>query len=171
MPPLKDSASADTCVVSDFLATSRLDLLGGLFPQGLWIDPSVLQELSVQFGESVLDDLRSQGCVVLIERGFGPDDYLEMAEIKRRRPALLHPDVVSVVLARMHDATCLSSDGAVRKTCQERGIDVAGHVGCLRQGMVRGLLSHRQASDLLDRMLERGLYLPASVVDDFRASR
>jgi len=37
MPQLNSTASADSCVISDFLATGRMDLLGRLFPEGLWI--------------------------------------------------------------------------------------------------------------------------------------
>ena len=167
MPFTRTSASADTCVLSDFIAAGRPDLLWRLFPDGIWIDPGATIELQVQFGTSILADLRTQGCEPLIERGFEPVDYIEMAEIKTRRPALRHPDIACVVLARMHGATCLSSDGAVRKTCQERGIQMAGQVGCLTEAVARLLLKRAQAQDLLQIFLANGLYLPASVVASF----
>jgi len=125
----------------------------------------VLEELRVRFGAVVREDMEVQGCEVLVERGFSSSDSAEMAEIKDRRPALRHPDVVTVVLARMHGGTCLSSDGAVRKTCVERGIVVRGHVGCLQAAV--DLLRRREARELLQRMLDLGLYLPNAVVGEF----
>lgn len=169
MPFTRTSASADTCVLSDFIAAGRPDLLWRLFPDGIWIDPGAAIEIQVQFGPSILANLRAQGCEPLIERGFEPGDYIEMAEIKTRRPALRHPDIACVVLARMHGATCLSSDGAVRKTCQERGILMAGQVGCLTEAIDRRLLKRTQAQDLLRTFLANGLYLPTSVVAGFLA--
>lgn len=167
MPFTRTTASADTCVLSDFIAVGRPDLLWRLFPDGIWIDAGVALELQLQFGTSVLADLRIQACEPLVERGFEASHYIEMAEIKTRRPALRHPDIACVVLARMHGATCLSSDGAVRKTCQERGVLIAGQVGCLTEAIDRLLLNRAQAQDLLRTFLANGLYLPASVVTGF----
>lgn len=167
MPFTRTTASADTCVLSDFIAVGRADLLWRLFPDGIWIDPSAAQELQAHYGTGALADLRTQGCEPLVERNFDVRDYVEMAEIKRRRPALLHPDIACVVLARMHGATCLSSDAAVRKTCQERGIPMAGQVGCLEEAVKRRLLKRAEGQDLLRAFLAKGLFLPSSVVAGF----
>ena len=52
MPFTRTTASADTCVLSDFTAVGRADLLSKLFPDGIWVDASVIVELQGQFGDS-----------------------------------------------------------------------------------------------------------------------
>jgi len=167
MPFTRTTACADTCVLSDFIRAGRVELLWQLFPDGIWVDASAVIELQTEFGSAVLDDIRSRGCEPLFERAFEDRHYLEMAEIKRRRPALRHPDIVCVVLAGMHGATCLSSDAAVRKTCQERGVSIAGQLGCLEQAVQRRLISRAVATDLLREFLTNGLYLPRALIADF----
>lgn len=171
MPFSRTSASADTCALSDFIRAGRVELLWQLFPDGIWVDASAIIELQTEFGSAVIDDLRARGCEPLLERAFEDRHYLEMAEIKRRRPALRHPDIACVVLAGMHGATCLSSDGAVRKTCQERGVLVAGQVGCLEEAVRRRLMSRAVAKDLLQEFLTNGLYLPRQLILDFLGRR
>jgi len=127
MPFTKTTASADTCVLSDFVAVGRTDLLSRLFPDGIWVDASVVVELEDQFGSSVRQEMTEGGCELLIERGYNPAHYVEMADIKRTRPGMRHPDIATVVLARRYGGTCLSSDAAVRKTCTERGILISGN--------------------------------------------
>lgn len=168
MPFTRATAGADTCVLSDFIAVGHAEILWRLFLDGIWVDAGALIELQGQFGPSVLDDLRARGCEPLIERRFEERHYLEMAEVKKRRPALRHPDIACVVLAGMHGATCLSSDGAVRKTCQERGVLVAGQLGCLEEAVARRRIKREEAKELLRAFLANGLYLPARLVTRFR---
>jgi predicted nucleic acid-binding protein len=154
-------------VLSDFIAVGRAGLLSQLFPDGIWVDASVILELQGQFGASVHDQLTSSGCELLIERGYDPVHYAEMAEIKRTRPAMRHPDIATVVLARKCGGTCLSSDAAVRKTCRERGILISGQLGCLRACVQRRLLTKGDADQVLVMFLRNGLYLPQAAVDEF----
>lgn len=104
---------------------------------------------------------------MLLERGYDPGHYAEMAEIKRTRPAMRHPDIATVVLARKRGGACLSSDAAVRKTCVERGILVSGQLGCLQICVKRRLLTKRDADQLLVAFLTNGLYLPQTTVNEF----
>lgn len=168
MPFTRTTASADTCVLSDFIAVGHLELLWRLFLDGIWTDSGIVLELQDRFGSSVVDELRACACELLIERSFQDRHYFEMAEIKARRPTLRHPDIACVVVAGMHGATCLSSDAAVRRTCKERSVFVAGHVGCLQEAVARRLIDSAQAIDLLDRFLVNGLYLLPAVVSEFR---
>jgi len=101
----------------------------------------------------------------LVERDYAFVHYAEMAEIKRTRPAMRHPDIASVVLARKIGGTCLSSDGAVRKTCAERQIRIAGQLGCLRVCVERRMVTKRDAEALLQAFLNNGLYLPRTDVE------
>jgi len=168
MPFTRTSASADTCVLSDFIAVDRVGLLSQLFPEGIRVDASVIVELQEQFGASIREQASANGCELLVERSYEATHYAEMAEIKRGRPGMRHADIAAVVLAGKYQVTCLSSDRAVRKTCNERGIFVAGQLGCLKVGIERQLFSRREAIDLLDRFIDNGLYLPSDLVADFR---
>lgn len=167
MPFTRTTASADTCVLSDFIAVGRAGLLAQLFPDGIWIDASIIVELEDQFGSSVREQVTKSGCELLIERGYDAAHYTEMADIKRSRPGMRHPDIATVALARKYGGTCLSSDGAVRKTCVECGILISGQLGCLRVCIERHLLVQRDANDLLLTFVDNGLYLPPHLVDRF----
>jgi predicted nucleic acid-binding protein len=167
MPFTKTTASADTCVLSDFIMADRVSLLFHLFPEGIRVDASVIVELQEQFGASVREQVSASGCDLLIERAYEAAHYAEMAEIKRHRPGMRHADITTVVLAGKYQGTCLSSDGAVRKTCQERSILVSGHLGCLQAGVERALCSSGQAADLVSKFMENGLYLPDKLVTNF----
>ncbi|WP_200236483.1 hypothetical protein [Lamprobacter modestohalophilus] len=167
MPFTRITASADTCVLSDFIAVGRVGLLSQLFPGGVWVDASVIVELQDQFGASVRDQAISGGCQLLLERGYDASHYAEMAKIKGTRPAMRHADIATVVLARKCGGICLSSDAAVRKTCTERGIPIAGQLGCLRACVQQRLLTKTDADQLLDLFVRNGLYLPRNAVDEF----
>ena len=167
MPFTRTTASADTCVLSDFITGGRPDLLTQLFPHGIWVDAAVIVELTDQFGASCRDRAQAAGLNLLVERGYDAAHYAEMAEIKRTRPGMRHADIVTVVLARKIGGTCLSSDAAVRKTCKERGLRFAGHLGCLQVGIERRLLGKDDAGGLLHLFLDNGLYLPQVEVRRF----
>lgn len=100
MPFTRTTASADTCVLSDFITGGRPDLLTQLFPDGIWVDAAVIVELTDQFGASCRDRAQAAGLNLLVERGYDAAHYAEMAEIKRTRPGMRHADIVTVVLAR-----------------------------------------------------------------------
>jgi predicted nucleic acid-binding protein len=142
-------------------------LLSKVFPDGIWVDASVIIELEDLFGSSIPTQTRNNCCELLVERGYDAAHYAEMAEIKRSRPGMRHPDIASVILAHKHGGTCLSSDGAVRKTCAERGILISGQLGCLKICVQRLLLKQKDANALLRTFLDNGLYLPEPAVDDF----
>lgn len=168
MPFTKNQASLDTNILYYFHAVGRLDLIWALFPGGVWIDPAVLQEIHNEFCTDLETRLRAQGLVFQIERQFEDKHYVEMAEIKARRRGLKHADIVTIVVAGKRGITCLSADDAVRKTCEERRIAFARHLGCLAEAIERSLLSSGEALTILDGFLGDGLYLPHSVVKDFR---
>jgi len=171
MPFSRNQASLDTNILYYFHAVGRLDLIWALFPEGVWIDPAVLQEIRIEFGADLETYLSEQGFVFRIERQFEDRHYVEMAEIKARRRGLKHADIVTVVVAGKQDITCLSADEPVRKTCEERGIPFARHLGCLEEAIKRGLLDDKEALIVLEGFLDEGLYLPRSLVEDFRQCR
>ncbi len=167
MPFTRTTASADTCVLSDFIRGGRPGLLSRLFPDGIWVDAAIIVELEDSFGASFRAMAQADGLKLLVERGYGATNYAEMAEIKRTRPGMRHVDIATVVLARKVGGTCLSSDAAVRKTCNERGILIAGQLGCLRVCVERRLLVKKEAEGLLELFLNNGLYLPQVEVEQF----
>ncbi len=168
MPFSRSQASLDTNILRYFFAAGRLDLIWKLFPNGIWIDPTVLHELRREFGDALDSGLERDGFPFQIERRFEDHDYVQMAEIKARHRALKHPDIVTVVVAEKQGITCLSADDVVRKVCQERGIPFARHLGCLDEAVSRGLLGPEEALDLMEKFLEDGLYLPAPLVERYR---
>lgn len=167
MPFTRNAASADTCVLSDFLKARRPDLLARLFPDGIRVDASVVFELTDSFGYRVCEQLADYNCHLMIERDYEPIHYSAMATIKQTRPALRHPDIATLVLAEKYQLACLSSDKAVRKTCGERGILIAGHIGCLKTCVERRWLDPATGVALLNTFKENGLYLPADKAAQF----
>ncbi|HHJ19458.1 MAG TPA: hypothetical protein ENJ84_06475 [Gammaproteobacteria bacterium] len=169
MPFSSRQASLDTNILYYFHAVGRLDLLWALFPEGVWIDPAVLQEIRDELGTDIEDSLRGQGLVFHVEKQFEDRHYVEMAEIKARHRGLKHADIVTIVVAGKRGITCLSADDPVRKTCEERNIPFARHLGCLDEAIARGLLTGEEALALLDGFIVEGLYLPRSLVNEFRS--
>jgi len=169
MPFSHTQASLDTNILYYFHAAGRLDLIWNLFPDGLWIDPTVLHELRKELGGTFEADLEQDGFQFQVERQFEDHDYVQMAEIKARHRALKHPDIVTVVVAEKQSITCLSADDVVRKVCEERGIPFARHLGCLDEAVRRKLLEPADAAALMAEFLEGGLYLPAAMVAKYRS--
>ncbi|MCV5289787.1 hypothetical protein OFB97_31100, partial [Escherichia coli] len=74
------------------------------------------------------------------------------------------------VNARIHDATCLSADNAVYKTCAERGVKAARHGGLLQEAVRRRLIHKQQALMHFQFFLDRGLTMKSSVREQILAS-
>ncbi len=168
MPFDHTQASLDTNILRYFFEAGRLDLIWALFPDGIWIDPSVLYEVRKEFGDALDSELKQGGFLFQVERRFEDHDYVQMAEIKARHRALKHPDIVTVVVAEKQGIACLSADDVVRKVCEERGIPFARHLGCLDEAVGRKLLEPGNAASLMEQFLEAGLYLPAAMVQNYQ---
>lgn len=168
MPFHNTQACVDTNILYYFYVIGRLDLVWALFPDGIWIDPAVLHEIREVFGANLENWLRKQNYPFQIELQFEDRHYLEMAEIKARRPGLKHADIVTIVIAGKHGITCLSTDDAVRKTREERNIAFARHLVCLEAAVQRHLLNSKQATNLLNGFLDEGLFLPHFLVKHYR---
>lgn len=169
MPFSRLEASADTNILSDFYCANHVGLLWQLFPDGIWIDPYILEEIRCKFGYDFLNELKRLNLTHQVERNFEDIHYAEMAEIKARRRGLKHSDIACIVIASKRGITCLSSDDAVRKTCQERGIPLARHLSCLQTAVDRHLISAGNAIFLLQSFIDNGLYLPVDLVDEHLA--
>lgn len=155
----------DTNVLSDFYGCDCLALIWQLFPGGVWIDPYVCEELKVKYQLDVQQTLARLQLPYVFTNDYEPEHYAEMQEIKVRRRALKHADISCVLQARLQDATCLSADNAVFKTCQERGIRVARHGGILEEAINRHMLSKAQARHFFQAFLDRGLTMKPSIRD------
>ena len=168
MPFRKCQASVDTNILYYFFAAGRLDILWTLFPEGIWIDPAVFYEIRREFENDLEAWLHEQGLGYQVERQFEDAHYVEMAEIKARHRGLKHPDIATIVVAGKHGVTCLSADDAVRKTCDERDIPFARHIGCLEEAVRREVITSAEALRILEAFLEEGLYLPLPLVTECR---
>lgn len=153
----------DTNVLSDFYEYRCLPIIWSLFPGGVWIDPYVSEELRVKYELDVHQALTGLQLQYNFTNDYDADHYTEMLEIKTRRQALKHADISCILNAGMHDATCLSADNAVYKTCVERDIKVARHGGILKEAVSRQLITKPEALAYFMGFLDRGLTMKPSV--------
>lgn len=153
----------DTNVLSDFFESGCLEVIWKIFPGGVWIDPYVCEELKAKYDLDVQQELMRLNLQYNFTNDYEPENLVEMAEIKTRRRALKYADISCVVNARIHDATCLSADNAVYKTCGERGVKAARHGGILQEAVRRQLLTRQEALAIFLLFLERGLTMKSSV--------
>lgn len=160
----------DTNVLSDFYEGGCLGLIWQVYPGGVWIDPYVCEELKVKYNLDVQEELARLNLPYNFTNDYEPEHYVEMAEIKIRRRALKYADISCVVNARIHEATCLSADNAVYKTCGERGVKAARHGGLLQEAVRRGLLNKQQALTHFQFFLDRGLTMRPSIREQILAS-
>ncbi|AEX50944.1 hypothetical protein GRAQ_00090 [Rahnella aquatilis CIP 78.65 = ATCC 33071] len=169
MPFERQKCVVDTNVLSDFYQCECLKLIWDLYPQGVWIDPYVSEELKVRYMLDVQHELQQLGLFYNFTNNYEPEHYLEMAEIKSRRRALKTADISCIVNAKMNDATCLSADNAVYKTCTERGLKAARHGGILEECVRRELITRGKAREYFLAFLDRGLTMKPSVRDELLA--
>ena len=160
----------DTNVLSDFYEGKCLDLIWQIYPGGVWIDPYVCEELKAKYNLDVQEQLTRLQLPYNFTNDYEPEHFIEMAEIKNRRRALMYADISCVVNARIHDATCLSADNAVYKTCAERGVKAARHGGLLQEAVHRRLIHKQQALMHFQFFLDRGLTMKSSVREQILAS-
>jgi len=153
----------DTNVLSDFYECECIQLIWSLFPGGVWIDPYVCEELKAKYDLDVQQELARLQLPYNFTNDFEPEHYAEMQEIKARRRALKHADISCVINARVNQATCLSADNAVYKTCQERQVRVARHGGILLEAVKREMITKTQALEFFQAFLDRGLTMKPSV--------
>lgn len=153
----------DTNVLSDFYEGGCLLLIWKIYPDGVWIDPYVCEELKSKYALNVQEELSRLRLQYNFTNDYEPEHFIEMAEIKTRRRALKYADISCIVNARIHDATCLSADNAVYKTCVERGVKAARHGGLLQEAVHRGFVSKHQVLTHFNFFLERGLTMKPSI--------
>lgn len=166
MPFQGDRCVVDTNVLSDFFSSGCLGLLWQLFPGGVWIDPYVSEEAKVKFGLDVHMELSQLNLAYNFTNNYDENYYVEMGEIKARKQALKHADICCVINAKIHNATCLSADRAVVKTCEERGLKYARHGGILIELVSRNLITKAEALAYFNNFLSNGLIMRESIRDD-----
>lgn len=159
----------DTNVLSDFFECGCLALIWQIFPGGVWIDPYVCEELKAKYNLDVQNELGRLQLQYNFTNDYEPEHFAEMAEIKIRRRALKYADISCVINARIHDATCLSADNAVFKTCGERGVRAARHGGLLQEAVRRQLITKQEANAHFQLFLERGLTMKPSIREQILA--
>ena len=156
----------DTNVMSDFFEGQCVRLIWRLFPDGVWIDPYVCEEFKAKYGLEVQRELEKHGLQYRFTADYLPEQLAEMAEIKARRMALKYADISCIVNARVNNATCLSADNAVYKTCLERGVKAARHGGILQEAVRRQHLTKVQALAYFHTFLARGLTMKSAVREE-----
>ena len=159
-----------TNVLSDFYEGGCLGLIWQIYPGGVWIDPYVCEELKAKYNLNVQEELARLQLAYNFTNDYEPEHLVEMAEIKTRRRALKYADISCVVNASIHDATCLSADNAVYKTCEERGVKAARHGGLLQEAVRRGIIDKQQALTYFQFFLDNGLTMKATVRQQVIAS-
>lgn len=160
----------DTNVLSDFFECGCLPLIWQMYPGGVWIDPYVSEELKAKYNLDVQSELGRLQLEYSFTNDYEPDHFVEMAEIKSRKAALKTADIACIMNAKIHDATCLSADMAVYRTCSDRGVKAARHGGILQEAVKRNLISKADASTFFSLFLDRGLMMKPSIRDEIMAS-
>jgi len=87
----------DTNVISDFYECSCLPLIWQLFPEGVWIDPYVSEELKAKYQLDIHQALNKLQLAYNFTNDYEPEHISEMGEIKTRRRALKFADISCIV--------------------------------------------------------------------------
>lgn len=167
MPFTCPRACADTNVLCDFYLAGCIEIIWHLYPDGVWIDPYVHEELKVKYNLDVYHALQVKGLEYISTKNYSAEQLMQMAEIKTRKRALKFADISCIVNSGIHDAVCLSADNAVVSICIERNIKVARHCGILEEAIRREIITKNIAYVHLIKFLDNGLTLPPKVRGEY----
>jgi len=155
---------ANTTVLSNFAAVSRLDLLRQVHRR-LYIPSEVYEEIldGLEEGYRFYTGLEDQ------LYPFAKDGWMEMVSMVDEEELRLfqslprrlhHGEAACIAIARHRNWAFLSDDKLARKTARSLGVVVSGTLGVLTHAVKDGQLTVEAGDDLLAAMIARGYRSP-----------
>jgi predicted nucleic acid-binding protein len=154
----------DNNIIFDFGSLDDFDLLNKIFVDSfVVISPNVKEEIK----ESInIKKLRFELAVYTTA-----SDYATHFRLKRTHRGLTDEDISCLVLAKKYEGICASNDRLIRKVALQEGIGIIGSIGLLKCAIRKGIVTHKQAVDILLWMKEKGAFIDTKLLDDFRQRR
>ncbi len=154
----------DNNIIFDFGSLDDFDLLNRILADSsVLISPNVKEEIK----ESVnIKKLRFELAVYTTA-----SDYATHFRLKRTHRGLTDEDISCLVLAKKYEGICASNDKLVRKVALQEGIGIIGSIGLLKCAIKKGIVTHKQAVDILLWMKKKGAFIDTKLLDDFRQRR
>lgn len=160
------SIISNTTVLSNFAAIGALDKLRDLYKE-VYISTAVYTEIErgLEEGytfysgiEDILYPVHEGGWLRLTS--LSGDQEIE---IFSDMPGRLHAgEASSLAIAQHRGWLFLTDDKAARRQAEARKVIVSGTLGCLIQGIERGLWSLSQANEWLERIVASGFHSPVA---------
>ena len=164
---------ANTTVLSNFAAVSRLDVLRELLGR-LYIPNEVYEEIlngleeGYDFYNTVEAEIYPLAEAGWIEVVSMDDGELRIFHSLPRR--LYHGEAACLAMAQHRLWAFLTDDKLARQTGRALGIIVSGTLGVLVQGVKRGLMTAETGDELLREMIDRGYRSPHTSLQPFLKS-
>ena len=71
-----------------------------------------------------------------------------------------------IAFAKEESGIVVTDDRSARKQCIEMNIPLTGTIGILKASLIDGQLGHRQADEILNKMIIKGFYSPVRSISD-----
>ncbi len=154
----------DTNVFIDLIQSGALDYFFQL-PYDIRTTDLVLEEIKRPEQQSALDKFRSDGHLTVLELDAG--EIREALELQTQTTLNRITDR-SVLLKAIHlQCPVLSGDGALRKECERRGLQVHGSIWVIREIWLAGLGNSEVLSVMLDALMNNSR-LPGHELEKLR---
>lgn len=154
----------DNNIISDFGGIGRFGLLNRILEDSIVV-------LSPEVREQVKEEMRIEDFRFQVKPCDSESDYKNAARLRQVQKGLGAADISCLVLARKYNGICASNDKLVRKVAKREGILVIGSIGLLECAIARSILTHREAADILSKIIEKGAFIEQKLVNNFLKRR
>jgi predicted nucleic acid-binding protein len=154
----------DNNIIFDFGSLDDFDLLNRILADSsVLISPNVKEEIK----ESInIEKLRFKLAVYTTAV-----DYEIHVRLRGTYRGLTDEDISCLVLAKKYNGLCASNDKIIRKVALLEGIGIIGSIGLLECALMKRILTHKQAVDILLWMKEKGAFIDKKLLDEFKQRR
>ena len=153
----------DTCALSNFALSGRLDLLIGRYGVKAHVVPEVLGEVidGIVAGHAELQKVED----AVAAGEFTSADMLSAEEREIYR-GLLHVlsrgEAACISCAKSRDGLVVTDDMTARQCCIESGVAFTGTIGILKACVLDGSVPPQEADGILQAMVDAGFHSPVS---------
>ncbi|MCC7201177.1 MAG: DUF3368 domain-containing protein [Nitrospirae bacterium] len=151
----------DACVLSNFALSHSLHILRSCYKDHAYVSSFV----TVENLKGILSGYRELGEIRkaladewLIEVSL--DDTKEKAFFENLSVSLGAGEASSIAIAKVRGFVFASDDRVARREAELLGVPVTGTVGILYKAAKMKLITLRKADNILNRMIEKGIYSP-----------